>query len=131
MKKEIDIYAIPHNKIHSGFIGEIRKQWFRSAHYKACLNRIISEKKGVRGGSRRDCVVCGVDITPSKASVDHIDPVTPIHMTQKELGYEKIKERMWCNIENTQIMCKECHKKKTAEERAERRNYQNGKGIIK
>ncbi len=55
--------------------------------------------------------------------LNHIDPVTPINMTQKELGYEKIKERMWCDIENTQIMCKECHKKKSDIERAERTAY--------
>jgi len=121
MTKETDIYAIPRSRI----IGEIRRQWFRSPHYKACLHRVISEKVGVRGGKRIDCVECGVDIAPNKASVNHLDHVIPLDKSNKDLALDEIAERMWCDIERTEILCKECHKKQTKAENLIRKEHRH------
>ncbi len=121
MKKEVDIYNIPRSRI----IGEIRRQWFRSPHYKACLNRIVSDKVGVRGGARVDCVVCGVDIPKNKASVNHLEHVIPLDKNNRDLTLDEIAERMWCDIEDTEIMCKECHKKQSKKENLIRKKHRD------
>jgi 5-methylcytosine-specific restriction endonuclease McrA len=52
---------------------------------------------------------------------DHIEPVVPIGMKQQEMSYDDLVESMFCDSDNIQILCKECHDDKTKEEN-ERRN---------
>jgi hypothetical protein len=46
---------------------------------------------------------------------DHIDPVIPL-VSGWEWSWDEIIERMFCEIENIQVICKECHDEKTKEE---------------
>jgi len=61
-----------------------------------------------------ECVECkgrfkGVDV-----QVDHIVPAGSLN---KYTDLPSFVERLFCEADNLQIMCKECHKKKTKEER--------------
>lgn len=69
-------------------------------------------------------------------AVDHIDPVVPITgflKTKGFLGYDwdLVIRRLFCEIEGLQVLCKPCHKLKTADERSERaalkKLFSNGK----
>ena len=54
-------------------------------------------------------------------SVDHIDPViNPINGFE---NWDMLIERMFCEVEGLQLLCKDCHSLKTAEERQERKKY--------
>ena len=104
-KKEKSIYEIPRSKI----IGEIRRQWFRSKHYVACTERAISSVKGSRGGKRYTCQECGAVLALKDVSVDHLIPVIPLDSENKLENMEDIINRMWAPIEDTKILCKQCH----------------------
>ena len=59
--------------------------------------------------------------------VDHIHPI--IDPSEGFVSWDKVVERMFCEEEGLQVLCDECHKAKTSEERqvaTERRR--NAKG---
>jgi len=70
------------------------------------------------------CEVCGqvVPLTKDKKKnvfVDHIDPIVP-----PEEGFttwDKVIDRMFCEADNLQVLCGECHKKKSQQEREARK----------
>lgn len=51
----------------------------------------------------------------NNAVVDHIDPVIPL--TTGFSGWDEVIKRMFCEADNLQILCHECHKNKTDDER--------------
>jgi hypothetical protein len=55
-------------------------------------------------------------------AADHIEPVVPIGGFTGEtyLGYNwnELIKRLYCEADGFQALCKECHKLKTADERA-------------
>ena len=46
-----------------------------------------------------------------------------VDKTIEELDYNTLVEYIFCDITNMQIICKECHNIKSAEERKERKKY--------
>ena len=56
--------------------------------------------------------------------VDHIDPIVP---TTGWVSWDHCIDRMFCELDNLQVLCLGCHKIKCAEEAAERKENRNGK----
>jgi hypothetical protein len=54
--------------------------------------------------------------------VDHIDPVVPVTGWD---SWDGVIERMFCEEDGLQVLCKACHKEVTQEENAERKYYKN------
>lgn len=80
--------------------------------------------KGPRGGKQYICAGCGKTFGITKIAVDHISPIISLDKTINDYTWDEIVERMFCDKSNLQVLCKEnCHKKKTAEERKERKKY--------
>lgn len=80
--------------------------------------------KGPRGGKQYTCACCGKTFGITKIAVDHISSVIPLDKTIDDLSWDEIVARMFCDKSNLQVLCKDvCHKKKTAEERKERKKY--------
>lgn len=52
--------------------------------------------------------------------VDHIQPV--IDPEKGFISWDDVIERMFCEKEGLQVLCHECHKNKTADERQRRKN---------
>lgn len=78
--------------------------------------------KGPRGGKQYICSDCKNTFGITKIAVDHIDTVIPLDKTIEDMTLDEVVERMFCEKSNLQVLCKEiCHKKKTAEERKERK----------
>jgi hypothetical protein len=50
--------------------------------------------------------------------VDHIDPIVP---TTGWVSWDHCIDRMFCELDNLQVLCRACHKVKCAEESAERK----------
>lgn len=63
------------------------------------------------------CAVCEETYKATEVQVDHIVPAGSLK-TYKDLP--SFVERMFCEKNGLQVLCKECHKKKTQEERAAR-----------
>lgn len=114
----IDMYEIPRNQI----IGSMRQLFARSQLYRDAKDRALSDKKGVRGGRRWVCNICGHD--SNKVALDHIDMVCPVDTCYSEMTLTEIADRIWCKqcdnpLDNLQVLCEECHNKKSAQENSE------------
>ena len=82
----------------------------------------INEATG-RSAKHYECNECH-KLFPSKSvQVDHIRPV--VEPLDGFISWDVFIERLFCDASNLQILCTDCHKKKSAEERKQRKS--NGK----
>jgi 5-methylcytosine-specific restriction endonuclease McrA len=66
----------------------------------------------------RTCNACGKLCKDTERDIDHIDPVGPMpEYPFCDNSLEIWIRRLFCNADNLQVLCKECHKAKTARER--------------
>ena len=86
----------------------------RARHYEKIVN------KGGRLVFHSICESCG-DIVPEvTTAVDHIDPVVPLAGFD---SWDNVIERMFCEVDGLQLLCDDCHKTKTTEERLLRAEF--------
>jgi hypothetical protein len=78
---------------------------------KAAFTKIKINKTSGRKARHYKCAACGKDFTQSNVQVDHIKPIG------KDLSWDEFIEKLFCERDNLQVLCKACHKKKTKEER--------------
>lgn len=62
------------------------------------------------------CAACKKDYPLKNVQVDHIKPVVPKNFTT----WDDFIARLYCEAKWLQVLCKPCHKTKTAEERKKR-----------
>ena len=122
------IFAPPKSRI----IGAMRRIFSMSELYKHVKNARLSEEKGPRGGKMVVCDGCGKSFPWSSTQVDHVEDVTPVDKSAAEMSYDEIVERMWCmqcenQLDNLQVLCKECHDAKTEAENKIRRANKKAK----
>lgn len=69
------------------------------------------------------CAICGNIFKDKETVSDHIDPVVPIDgfKLRKEFDLHEYAERMFCEEEGFQCLCKTCHDIKSKKENEERR----------
>lgn len=106
-------------KYESLIRGSLRKA-YRQAK-EPSIRLTLSEspiEKGPRGGAMFICNHCGLCFSRKEVQVDHIEPVIPIDREVKD--WNEYISRLFCGIENLQVLCKECHQIKTNREREER-----------
>lgn len=53
--------------------------------------------------------------------VDHIEPIVPV---SGWVSWDSCIDRMFCELDNLQALCYECHQIKCNQEREERKNYE-------
>jgi len=100
----------------------IKRCFSRSPTHREALNKAkCPRKKGPRGGARYRCAKCKKDFASKDVQVDHIGPIVPIGILSKDMTWDEIVNRVFCSIDNLQILCLDCHKKKSRVENAERR----------
>ena len=86
---------------------------------KECLAESIHPtEKGPRGGALRVCAHCGLCFPMHKVHVDHIEPVIPVDREIKD--WNEYIVRLFCDIDNLQVLCKECHLIKSNNENNDR-----------
>jgi 5-methylcytosine-specific restriction endonuclease McrA len=78
---------------------------------KAACVGVQRNPKTNRDAKHYLCKACGEVFPQKQVQVDHIDPIG--HCVSWDLFIEKL----FCESGNLQVVCKECHKKKTKEER--------------
>ena len=62
------------------------------------------------------CASCVGEFPASKIQIDHIEPI--INPTLGFTNWDDVVNRMFCEKENLQCLCTDCHKIKTAAEKA-------------
>lgn len=109
---------------------------------KGCLRRLFSRSalvlsfrnlhldpinRGPRGGRLYICLCCGDSFPLNKIQVDHIEPVIAIDKTIDDYDLNALVSRIYVDINNLQLLCLDCHKKKTLIERKHRLEYKRRK----
>jgi 5-methylcytosine-specific restriction endonuclease McrA len=106
-------------KYESKIRGKLRELARYMPEKQECLeNAIHPTEKGERGGKLYICNKCGLCFKPNEVQVDHIQPVVP---TDHEIeSWDEYISRLFCDIENLQVLCKPCHQIKSNNERYDR-----------
>lgn len=89
--------------------------------YTVLKNAFTGKKKNKASGriaAHYKCAECKKSFPNKEVQVDHINPVVdPVAGFQ---GWDVYIDRMYCAVENLQVLCRSCHKKKSTQERKER-----------
>lgn len=116
-------------KWHSFIKNQLRGATRKWAPISDCLSRA----RVSRGLYK--CEGCGAEVPPTvkdgsrrvkNVFVDHIEPIVPV---TGWVSWDSCIERMFCEIDNLQLLCKECHDKKSNEEAALRAKYRKEKKL--
>lgn len=86
--------------------------------YETLKEAFVGKKENVktkRQAAHYKCASCGEDYPASEVNVDHIDPV--VDPVVGFVDWNTFIERLFCGKENLQVLCTECHTKKTNEEK--------------
>ena len=86
----------------------------------------FNKKPGVVGLTARTknfyhCELCAFVYDRKNVSADHIAPV--VDPKRGFVDFDTYIRRLFCEADGFQIICKECHDKKTAKERVVRKKY--------
>jgi len=89
--------------------------------FVALKNAFAGRKKNIKTGrdaAHYRCANCRDVFAGKDVQIDHIEPVV-----DKIVGFKNWDvyiDRMFCDVEGLQVLCKKCHLKKTSDERKER-----------
>lgn len=90
----------------------------------AYVGQQVNSKSG-RLAKHYKCACCSGSFPAKDVQVDHIAPI--IDPLTGFTTWDDVVNNMFCEKENLQILCTECHKTKTAQERTLKRNKNVGK----
>lgn len=90
----------------------------------AYVGKQINPKSG-RLAKHYHCASCSQSFPAKDVQVDHIAPI--IDPYKGFTGWDDVVNAMFCEKDNLQVLCTECHKAKTAQERTTKRNTNAGK----
>jgi 5-methylcytosine-specific restriction endonuclease McrA len=73
------------------------------------------------------CAICEQKVPEYLVQVDHISPVVPLDQSLEEIGIASLVDNIWCEEENLQVLCVDCHNFKSKAENAIRREHKKKK----
>ena len=85
---------------------------------EAFVGRTTNTKTG-KLAMHYKCAGCNKHFVASDVQVDHVTPV--VDPVKGFLSWDIYVDNLFCELENLQILCKPCHKEKTAEEKLMRK----------
>jgi 5-methylcytosine-specific restriction endonuclease McrA len=103
-----------------GFIRSSLRQ--KSRWWKPITQAKDAAKRKYKGPNKRQkweylCNVCNSYFPNTEINVDHIIPAGTLRSAQDLPGFV---ERLFCEIDNLQVLCNVCHNKKTQDEKSKR-----------
>ncbi len=115
--------------------GALRRTFSRSPVIREVLFKVRREvPKFNKDGSRAKkdavqyrCGVCQVYVGSTHVSVDHIEPV--VSVSDGFIDFNTFIQRLFCDANNLQVICDECHNVKTQKERIWRLTLQYDKEL--
>ena len=90
--------------------------------FKALKEAFVGRKTNKKTGKlamHYKCAKCKKHFVATDVQVDHVLPV--VDPKVGFVSWDDFINRIFCEIENLQVMCKPCHKVKTEEEKLERK----------
>lgn len=110
-KKKIDYKILEKNKEgFEKFRHNFTLQILRRGSYKWPAKNIIKTEARIERGMYK-CFSCSRCFGPKEIEVDHIIPVIPVTGWD---SFDKYIERLFCDSNNLQVLCKNCHSIKTS-----------------
>jgi len=91
--------------------------------YETINSALVGQKTNVASGrlaKHYRCAACEGDYPASQIQVDHKIPI--IDPTVGFTSWDDVVNRMFCEKENLQVLCTECHSLKTKEERSKKKS---------
>lgn len=85
------------------------------AALKAALAGSKVNKKTGRVAQHYKCAACTKQFVAADVQVDHIHPV--VDPAKGFISWDSYVDRIFCELNGLQILCKPCHKEKTAKEK--------------
>lgn len=82
------------------------------------IPRIQAYNRASRAFGLKECAKCLRHVLKKDTHLDHIVPFIPIEGTDDSL--KKIAHRLYCQADGLQVLCIQCHIKKTVAENKER-----------
>jgi len=104
----------------SRYFGFIRSTLRRAFTRYPVKHQVKINNRRIKKGSKRfeyQCEACRGWFPNSQIEVDHINPAGSLKTFDDLPGFV---ERLFCEEDNLQLICKPCHLKKTKEERSRR-----------
>jgi hypothetical protein len=110
-------------KFKGWIVSLLRRGTMRFPPRNDALRAAKTEKKiNVKTGRMAQhykCVGCNEEFTAKGVVVDHIEPVIPVGVGFTT--WDEYIERMFCPVDNLQVLCGICHDVKSKEERQQRK----------
>ena len=94
----------------------LRRAFSRSQYARRLREAAKVSQKGPRGGKLYRCILCNEVFNSSKINLDHVSPVVAIGKKYTDYTWDELVTRLWCSEDNLQVLCTDCHKKKTKKE---------------
>ncbi len=113
MKKQLDVKTFS--------IASLRRSSYRWP------NREAARRLAKVGRNQYVCATCKKIFTRKETKIDHIIPVVPL---EGWLSLDSFAHRLFCEIENFQVLCVEHHKIKTKEEGIIRKKHRDAKKLL-
>ena len=104
-------------KRQRAFLNACRKAFTLSNVYDECKNLNKSTNLGKRGGQLYTCQCCHGDFKSGDVEVDHLQPVTKLDTRQYNMSNQDVIDRVFVTIDQLQLLCIECHKVNTNNQR--------------
>lgn len=116
---------------NSAVISALKRSFSRSPIVKEMLDDVRYEKvwykkdgsPAARPRVLFECAECGSREMRKNVQCDHVFPVVPVEIPSKHMSLAMICHRLFVGKDKLQILCKPCHKKKSQEENAQRREW--------
>jgi 5-methylcytosine-specific restriction endonuclease McrA len=92
----------------------------KSRWWKPILQCKLASRRAYKGPNKRQkfeyqCATCKQWFQEKKINVDHIHPAGSLNCAADLPGFV---ERLFCEIDNLQVLCSSCHDKKTKDEKS-------------
>jgi 5-methylcytosine-specific restriction endonuclease McrA len=110
-------------RLNGFFIAFCRKVFRWSPAYRNALKMAIVDK--TKGYETYKCSACNSVVPRSDKQVDHRIPVTDRGGWNG--SWDTYAERIFCSVENLDVLCKPCHKEKSKKEAGERAKVRKAK----
>ena len=94
----------------------------KSRWWKPIAQAKAKAKRSYKGPNKRQkfeylCNVCNNWFPDKEINVDHIIPAGTLRCAQDLPGFV---ERLFCEVDNLQVLCETCHNKKTQDEKSKK-----------
>jgi hypothetical protein len=130
-KSKLKMVLVGDPDSQSAIVGNLKRAFSRSPTVVNFLKKHRREedwfkKDGSKAKKKHvfyTCVECNKEFNSSQIQVDHKEPVIPLNIPSRHLSVDILIQRLFCDDNNLQILCKQHHKEKSNKENQIRKEW--------